>query len=80
MSPVPYPGKPPGRDEVQPGTALVGWYKNKRYEVQVVGGPAGEIRFRLVGREYTSLSSAAKSITGYNTNGWKFWRIEPPDA
>ena len=30
----------------------------------------------LDGKEYESLSKAAKAVTGAYTDGWKFWKVE----
>ncbi len=32
--------------------------------------------YRVSGIDYSSPSAAAKSITGTETNGWKFWHME----
>lgn len=35
----------------------------------------GRIRLEVNGVEYSSLSSAAKAVSGCETNGWIFWGL-----
>ena len=56
------------------GTKLKAIYKGKRYLAEVVNG---RIR-REEGEILNSLSAAAKSVTGNNVNGLRFWRAHRP--
>lgn len=53
------------------GTEFVKEYKNKTYKLRVV-----KDGYELAGITYTSPSTAAKTITKTEVNGWKFWKID----
>jgi hypothetical protein len=53
-----------------PGTILTRWYKGQTLKVQVL-----RRGFEYEGRVYTSLSAAAKAITGSHTSGYLFFRM-----
>jgi len=66
------------RRELPPiGTTLTGRYKGKVYEARVIKNSSSldgkAINFR--GNLYSSMSTAAKEITGYHVNGWRFWKL-----
>jgi Restriction Enzyme Adenine Methylase Associated len=56
-----------------PGERLVATHRGARYSAEVTAEAAIRIDG---GGSFKSPSSAAGSITGHNTNGWQFWRIE----
>lgn len=37
---------------------------------------SNEVHLRVNGTTYTSLSQAAKAVSGYTTNGWVFWGLK----
>jgi hypothetical protein len=49
-------------------------FKGKTFKLKVVKGANGT-GFQLGSKFFTSPSAAAKSITGSETNGWRFWKI-----
>jgi hypothetical protein len=57
------------------GRKFVKEYKHQIYKLKVVKGNGG-IGYKLEGIVYSSPSAAAKSITGSEVNGWKFWKID----
>ena len=57
------------------GTEFVKEYKGKSYTLRVVKSGDG-IGFKLGNTVFTSPSTAAKSITRTEINGWKFWKLE----
>jgi hypothetical protein len=56
-----------------PGQRLVATHRGTRHTAEVTVDAAIRIDG---GGAFKSPSSAAGSITGHNTNGWQFWRIE----
>ncbi len=50
-------------------------YKGKTYTLKVVKTDRG-IGYDLRGTVFSSPSTAAKSLTKTEINGWKFWRID----
>ena len=50
-------------------------YKGVRARMTVVES-ADSAAYRVGDRDYKTPSAAAKSITGAEVNGWKFWRID----
>jgi len=50
-------------------------YKRKTYKLKVVKTEGG-VGYELGGTIFTSPSTAAKSITKNEINGWKFWGID----
>ena len=61
-----------GRQPCSRGTRLKRVWQGKEYEVLVLGNG----RFVLDGREYTSLSTVAKVITGKKWNGRLFFGVK----
>lgn len=60
---------------LEPGTKLVARHKRIAVTATVVR------RFRLAdGREFKSLSAAAKAITGTAVNGYRFWAVAQPET
>ena len=67
------------RREVPPkGTKLVGRSRGRVYEAIIVESSTKPKRcvVRVQGREFLSLSGAARAVTGTSTNGWVFWKIK----
>ena len=56
------------------GTEFIRDYKRKSYKLKVVKASDG-VGYELNGTVYSSPSSAAKSLTKGEVNGWKFWRM-----
>ena len=50
-------------------------YRGNRITMIVVSTDKG-VGFKVGGKVYASPSGAAKSITGGEVNGWRFWGIE----
>ena len=50
-------------------------YRQKLYKLKVVRSAAG-IGYELDGIVYSSPSTAAKTITKSEVNGWRFWGID----
>ena len=46
-------------------------------EVVSVDQKKGTVAVQIGGEAYTSLSAAAKSVSGYETNGWQYWGLKP---
>ncbi len=69
------PGQFVPRDALRPGLKLVSQYRGMRHEAEVIEVAEGKLLVRTGGKEYPSLSSAARSITGHRINGWRFWRL-----
>lgn len=57
------------------GIEFVKKYNRKTYKLKVVKAE-GDIGYELGGKLFTSPSSAAKSLTKTEVNGWKFWNID----
>jgi len=59
------------------GTKLVGSSKGEVYEAVIVSssGKPGRRAVRVQGREFGSLSGAARAVTGHAVNGWVFWKV-----
>ncbi|MES1945667.1 hypothetical protein PC39_16171 [Salinisphaera sp. PC39] len=55
------------------GTQFRKVYKGREYLGTVKNGA-----LELEGKRYTSPSAAAVSVTGINTNGWRFWECKRP--
>ena len=47
-----------------------------RAEVISVDEVTRSVRVRIGGKEYASLSAAAKAIAGTNENGWVYWGLK----
>ena len=70
----------------EPGTILRRRYRTRKklddrtYEAMVVSVDRGTgwVAVELEGKTYKSLSAAARSITGYQVDGWIFWGLESP--
>ena len=50
-------------------------YKGESYTLKVVQ-EEGKLMYYLGGKCYASPSSAAKSVTKTEVNGWRFWGID----
>ena len=58
------------------GSTFSAKFKGQTYSATIVEAedvPAGRM-VEYDGERYTSLSAAAKAITGHSINGWLFWR------
>jgi hypothetical protein len=68
---------PSAKERVDPkvGSEFVKEYKHKMYRLKVVKAPGG-VAYELNGAVYSSPSTAAKSLTKGEVNGWRFWKIE----
>lgn len=63
------------------GTALTGRFKGETRTATIVEAkdfPAGRA-VEYEGSRYTSLSAAARAITGHPINGWLFWQPAEQD-
>ena len=63
------------------GTTLQGRFKGETRTATIVEAqdlPAGKA-VDYEGGRYTSLSAAAKAITGHAINGWRFWQPAKQD-
>ena len=47
-----------------------------RAEVTSVDRESRAVKVRMDGREYTSLSAAAKAVSGSSQNGWIYWGLK----
>jgi hypothetical protein len=56
------------------GTEFSKKYKHKLYKLKVVKAQGG-VAYDLNGVAYKSPSSAAKSLTKAEVNGWRFWKM-----
>jgi hypothetical protein len=63
------------RTKPKVGLEFVREYKGKTYKLKVVKTEGG-VGYELAGKVFTSPSTAAKSITKSEINGWKFWKID----
>jgi hypothetical protein len=63
------------RPNPKAGSEFVKEYKGKTYKLKVVKVDRGA-GFQLRGTIFSSPSSAAKSITKTEINGWRFWKID----
>lgn len=63
------------RTKPKVGLEFVKEYKRKTYKLKVVKTDGG-VGYELSGTVFTSPSTAAKSITKNEINGWKFWNID----
>lgn len=62
--------------ELAVGARLVARYKGKEHLCEVVQTDDG-IAYRMGGMDYTSPSSAGRSVTGgIAVNGWRFWSLD----
>ncbi len=57
---------------LNPGQIIWGKFRNQRFEAMILNN--GRIRLSNSGKEFNSLSMAAKEIVGYNINGWRWWK------
>ena len=60
------------------GTVLRASRSGIKYKATIVSAPEmkGGKAVKLDNKVYTSLSGAARAVTGHMINGWKFWHIE----
>ena len=63
------------RQNPKVGSEHVKEYKCKIYKLRVIK-MGGSIAYELGGEVFPSPSSAAKSVTKGEVNGWKFWSID----
>ena len=73
---------PVQRNQVHPGTELVGRYKGVTFTAEVLLGEGDRLRYRLPdGREFRSPSGAGRAVMGgVACNGWRFWSaVTAPD-
>lgn len=70
------------RDLPPKGTTLMGRYRGRELSVEIVdaGGDPAERAVECEGRRYSSLSAAARAITGGAVNGWRFWQLAAAKA
>lgn len=66
---------PKKRSNPKVGSEFVKNYKGKAFKLKVVKTESG-IGFEVAGTVYSSPSTAAKSFTRSEVNGWKFWKID----
>lgn len=50
-------------------------FAGKQHTLKVMNSPSGII-YELDGRIFKTPTAAAKSLTKYEVNGWKFWNIK----
>ena len=63
--------------EIPPvGSEFIGRSHGKRYSATVIAAPSypGGRAIQIGNTVYSNLSSAANGVTGYKTNGWRFWK------
>ena len=64
----------------KPGDRLVHKFRGREGEVIAkvlsVNRENGKIAVQIEDEVYASLSAAAKSISGYNSNGWLYWGLK----
>ena len=62
------------------GEVLVHRFRRRLGEVQAevisVDAERRSIRVRMEGKEYASLSAAAKAVAGISQNGWVYWGLK----
>jgi hypothetical protein len=63
------------RTPPQAGSSYTRKYKGRSYTLRVMETD-GVVAYKLGGQVFSSPSSAAKSITGGEINGWAFWHID----
>jgi hypothetical protein len=70
----------PARELPPTGTQLSGRYRGQEFVAEVVAAEGGEgaRALEFQGSQYTSLSAAAKAISGNSVNGWRFWKVVEP--
>jgi hypothetical protein len=59
------------------GTIFEKRFRGRFYKLTVTTS-FGKHAFDLGGRTFKTPTAAAKSITKYEVNGWKFWGIDAP--
>lgn len=67
--------RPKERKSPKVGASFEKTYKGKTYTLTVVKTPGGT-GYKVNGEVFTSPSTAAKSITGSEVNGWVWWGME----
>ena len=57
------------------GTTMTATYKGQAHTAEMVEAEVPARRaVKYGGQVFTSLSAAAKAVTGHSANGWVFWR------
>lgn len=59
------------RDMLPVGITFFSNYENKNYKCIILGNGM----YIVNNKQYSSLSEAAKAVTGVRTEGWRFWKI-----
>ncbi len=57
------------------GTVYRKRFNGKVYEMEVVRVDYG-VGFKVQGKVFATPSASAQSVTKYEINGWKFWKID----
>jgi hypothetical protein len=65
---------PKERANPKVGSKFVKEYKHRTYKLKIVKAEGG-VGYELDGTVYSSPSTAAKSLTKGEVNGWQFWKI-----
>ena len=68
-------GKAKQRKVPKIGAIFVRKYRKHEYRMEVVEKD-GETGFKVGGKIFGSPSGAARHVTGGETNGWRFWKME----
>ena len=66
---------PKERKNPKVGSEFVKEYRRKTYKLKVVKANGG-VGYELNGTVFSSPSTAAKSFTKNDVNGWRFWKID----
>jgi hypothetical protein len=66
--------KPRRRSAPKTGAIFERQFAGKRYKMTVKQS-AGRTLYEIHGQTFKTPTAAAKSITKYAVNGWKFWHI-----
>jgi hypothetical protein len=57
------------------GVTIDRTFAGKQYRLKVADSPDGLV-YELNGRIYKTPTAAAKSITKFEVNGWRFWHMK----
>lgn len=69
------PPAPPSPLPLPDGSELRARYRGREIRGRVRDGAV-----ELAGRRFSSLSAAARHVTGHPVNGWRFFAVRPPGA